>query len=61
MGDRFVTMAYEPGGMIDILSRLTFFSVFFSLFSILGTIAAIRSLSMTFCVDIEIAGLTRLI
>ncbi|MFH2100527.1 MAG: hypothetical protein ABII71_00365 [Candidatus Micrarchaeota archaeon] len=61
LGDSFVTMAYEPGGMIDMLSRLTFFSVFFSLFSILGTIAAIRSLSMTFGGDIEIAGLTRLI
>ncbi len=59
--DNFVTMAYEPNGIIDILSRLTFFSVFFSLFSILGTIAATRSLSMTFGGDIEIAGLTRLI
>lgn len=58
---RFVTMAYQNGGTIDILSRLTFFSAFFSLFSILGTIAAIRSLSMTFGGDIEIAGLTRLI
>jgi hypothetical protein len=59
--DNFITMAYDPNGIIDILSRLTFFSVFFSLFSILGTIAAIRSLSMTFGGDIEIAGLTRLI
>ncbi|HID73152.1 TPA: hypothetical protein EYP38_04370 [Candidatus Micrarchaeota archaeon] len=61
LGDSFVTMAYEPNGMIDVLARLTFFSVFFSLFSILGTIATIRSLSMTFGGDIEIAGLTRLI
>ncbi len=57
----FVTMAFQSNGIIDSLSRLTFFSVFFSLFSILGTIAAIRSLSVTFGGDMELAGLTRLI
>ncbi len=52
---------WGPGGFIDVLARLTFFSLFFSLFGLLGTIAAIRSLSITFGGDIEIAGLTRLI
>jgi len=61
LGDSFVTMAYEHGGIIDSMARLTFFSVFFSLFSVLGTIAAIRSLSVTLGGDMEIAGLTRLI
>ncbi len=59
--DKFVSFAWEKNGPIDTLSRLTFWSVFFSLFSIIATIAAIRSLSMTFGGDIEIAGLTRLI
>jgi hypothetical protein len=59
--DNFIGFAFEANGPIDTLSRLTFWSVFFALFSILGTIAAIRSLSITFGGDIEIAGLTRLI
>ncbi|MBN1169812.1 hypothetical protein JXA56_02215 [Candidatus Micrarchaeota archaeon] len=59
--DRFVTFAWEPNGPIDTLSRITFWSLFFSFFSIIGTIAVIRSLSITFGGDIEIAGLTRLI
>ncbi len=59
--DNFVTFAWEPNGPIETLSRLTFWSVFFALFSIIGTIAGIRSLSITFGGDIEIAGLTRLI
>lgn len=52
---------WGANGFIDTLSRLTFFSLFFSLFGILATIAGIRSLAMTFGGDIEIAGLTRLI
>lgn len=59
--DNYVGFAFEPGGPLDTLARLTFWSVFFALFSILGTIAGIRSLSVTFGGDIEIAGLTRLI
>ncbi|VVC03547.1 Uncharacterised protein [Candidatus Bilamarchaeum dharawalense] len=59
--DNFIGFAFETGGPLDTLARLTFWSVFFALFSILGTIAAIRSLSITFGGDIEIAGLTRLI
>jgi|GEM_PF-578090 len=59
--DQFVTFAWEPNGPVETLSRLTFWSLFFSLFSIIGTIAGIRSLSITFGGDIEIAGLTRLI
>jgi len=59
--DQFVEFAWEPGGPVESLSRITFWSLFFSLFSIIGTIAAIRSLSITFGGDIEIAGLTRLI
>jgi hypothetical protein len=59
--DNFIDYAWNPNGPLDVLARLTFWSVFFALFSILGTIAGIRSLSITFGGDIEIAGLTRLI
>jgi hypothetical protein len=59
--DKFINFAWEPNGPLDSLARLTFWSIFFSLFSIIGTIAGIRSLSMTFGGDIETAGLTRLI
>lgn len=52
---------WRSNGFLDVLARLVFFSLFFSLFGIIGTIAAIRSLAMTFGGDIEIAGLTRLI
>ena len=53
--------AYGTGGVIDIVARLTFYSLFFSLFGILACIAVIRSISVTLGGDIEIAGLTRLI
>ncbi|NYZ74009.1 hypothetical protein H0O00_02615 [Candidatus Micrarchaeota archaeon] len=59
--DDFLSIAWTRNGPVDTLARLTFWAVFFSLFSIIGTIAAIRSLSITFGGDIEIAGLTRLI
>lgn len=59
--DQIIDFAWEENGPIATLSRLTFWSVFFSLFSVIGTIAGIRSLSITFGGDIEIAGLTRLI
>jgi len=59
--DNYVSFVWEPGGPLDILARLTFWTTFFSLFGLLATIAAIRSLSVTFGGDIEIAGLTRLI
>jgi hypothetical protein len=59
--DKFVSFAWEKNGPVDIAARLTFWSMFFSLFGVLGTIAGIRSLSVTFGGDIEIAGLTRLI
>lgn len=52
---------WNNNGFLEILSRLAFFSLFFALFGIIGTIAAIRSISTTFGGDIEIAGLTRLI
>jgi hypothetical protein len=61
MLDKFINFAWMPNGPLDTLARITFWSVFFALFSIIGTIAAIRSLSSTFGGDIEIAGLTRLI
>jgi hypothetical protein len=60
--DTFVfTDAFYPGGPLDILARLAFFSVFFAFFAVLASIAAIRSVSITLGGDIEIAGLTRLI
>lgn len=52
---------WGPNGFLEIMARLTFFTLFFALFGIIGTIAAIRSLSVTFGGDMEIAGLTRLI
>ena len=59
--DHFLDFAWSANGPIDTLARLTFWAMFFSLFGILATIAAIRSLSTTFGGDVEIAGLTRLI
>ena len=59
--DNFVTLAFTDGGFIDSLGRITFWSVFFALLSLIATIAGIRSLATTFGGDIEIAGLTRLI
>ncbi len=67
MMDKFITATgAEPvywgsNGFLEVLARLAFFSMFFALFGIIGTIAAIRSLSVTFGGDMEIAGLTRLI
>ncbi|MBI5224050.1 hypothetical protein HY990_06550 [Candidatus Micrarchaeota archaeon] len=59
--DQFVSHIWEPGGYIESFSRLTFWSMFFSLLGLLATIAGIRSLAIIFGGDIEIAGLTRLI
>ena len=59
--DSGISVAYKEGGPVDALARIAFFSAFFSLFGILATIASIRSLSVTFGGDIEIAGLTHLI
>lgn len=52
---------WNDGGHIEVTARFTFFSILFSLFAIFGTIASIRSLTMTLGGDIELAGLTRLI
>jgi hypothetical protein len=57
----FIKSAWAKDGPVDVAARFTFWSMFFSLFGLLATIAAIRSLSITFGGDIEIAGLTRLI
>lgn len=57
----FVWEAAEPGGYIDSVSRLTFFSLFFSFLGVMATIAAVKSLSGLFGGDLEIAGLTHLI
>lgn len=59
--DKFLDIAWRPGGYLDSLARLAFWAAFFSFISVIGCIAAIRSLAMTFGGDIEIAGLTRLI
>ena len=59
--DYFVSDAWLPNGPLDSLARITFWSMFFSFLSVIATIASIRSLSITFGGDIEIAGLTRLI
>ena len=52
---------WRDNGYIEVVSRLTFFAMFFALFGSIGTIAATRSLSGFFGGDIELAGLTRLI
>jgi hypothetical protein len=49
------------GGYIDMVSKLTFFSLFFSFLGVMATIAAVKSLSGIFGGDLEIAGLTHLI
>ncbi|GEM_PF-4970866 len=45
----------------DYTGRLMFFSFFFSFLGLMATVAGIRSLSMIFGGDIELAGLTHLI
>ncbi|MDD5339914.1 MAG: hypothetical protein PHV13_01555 [Candidatus ainarchaeum sp.] len=59
--DHFITNAWKENGPLDVLARITFWSLFFGLFGIIATIGVIRSISITFGGDIEIAGLTRLI
>lgn len=56
-----IAKMFQDGGEIDILARLMFFSVFFGLLGILGTIAAIKNLSILLGGETEIAGLTHLI
>ncbi|MBN2478437.1 hypothetical protein JXB01_04060, partial [Candidatus Micrarchaeota archaeon] len=51
----------DEGETIDILGRTVFFSLFFSFFGLMATIAATRGLSAAFGGDLEIAGLTHLI
>lgn len=52
---------FQNGGLVDILARLMFFSVFFGLLGVLATIAAVKNLSTMLGGDTELAGLTRLI
>lgn len=59
--DPAVPLAFESGGMLDVLGRLAFFATFFGLMAVLASIAAIRTLSIMLGGDIEIAGLTHLI
>lgn len=59
--DDIVETSWSKSGPIDVIARLTFWAFFFSALSIISTIGAIRSLSIVFGGDIEIAGLTRLI
>lgn len=59
--EKVITETLARGGYIDAVSRLTFFSLFFSFLGIMASIAAIKSLSAIFGGDLEIAGLTHLI
>ncbi len=59
--DQFISFAWSKNGPLDVAANFTFWAAAFSLFGLLASIAAIRSLSITFGGDIEIAGLTRLI
>ncbi len=59
--DQFISFAWSKNGPLDVAANFTFWAATFSLFGLLASIAAIRSLSITFGGDIEIAGLTRLI
>jgi hypothetical protein len=59
--DQFISFAWSKNGPLDVAANFTFWAMTFSLFGLLASIAAIRSLSITFGGDIEIAGLTRLI
>jgi hypothetical protein len=59
--DQFIGFAWSKGGPVDVAANFTFWAGTFSIFGLLASIAAIRSLAVTFGGDIEIAGLTRLI
>jgi len=52
---------YGDNGLIDMVARGTFFSLWFGLLSIIATIAAARSFGSMFGGDVEFAGLARLI
>ena len=57
----FLAETVDPGGYIDSVSKLTFFSLFFSFLGVMASVAAVKSLSGLFGGDLEIAGLTHLI
>lgn len=63
--DAFVGEGFEAipinDAYFDYTARLMFFSFFFSFLGLMATVAGIRSLSMLFGGDIELAGLTHLI
>lgn len=59
--DNMIMIGYESGGPVDSVARIAFFSIFFGITAMIGSIAAIRSLSIILGGDIEIAGLTHLI
>jgi hypothetical protein len=59
--DTYISTVWVRNGEVDVMSRVTFWSMFFSMLGVLSTIAATRSLSGLFGGDAEIAGLTRLI
>ncbi len=52
---------YEDYGIIDMVARGSFFSLWFGMLSIIATIAAARSIGIMLGGDVEFAGLTRLI
>lgn len=55
------SVMYENGGLIDMVARGSFFSLWFGLLSVVGTIAGARSIGSMFGGDVEFAGLVRLI
>ncbi len=59
--DEGVKITAIDDSYMKVSSRLIFFSMFFSFFGLMATIASVRSLSMLFGGDMEIAGLTHLI
>jgi len=54
-------LMYEKKGLIDMVARGSFFSLWFGLISIIGTIAGARSIGKMMGGDVEFAGLIRLI
>lgn len=56
-----ISVTAASDAYFDIPARLIFFSMFFSFFGLMATVAAIRNLSAVFGGDLEIAGLTHLI
>ena len=64
-GDSRDYLMFREGGrnnsFVNIVARVVLSTIFITLFAVVGTISAIKEISVLFGGDVEIAGLTRLI